>query len=90
MKRILPRIYGEYWLHDAAAATENILIRASSLGLGSLWCGVYLQKSLMEKISESLSLDEEIVPFSMIKIGYSNEDVPPHCGIDEQHVKFFE
>ena len=50
MQRTLPGGYTDYWLHDAAAATENILIRAASLGLGSLWCGVYLQKSRMEAI----------------------------------------
>lgn len=90
MKRTLPRSFGDYWLHDAGAATENILIRATSLGLGSLWCGVYLQKSLMESISKTLELDENIVPFSMIKLGYANEAVEPHCGIDEKSVKFFE
>lgn len=89
MNRILPRSYGEYWLHDAGAATENILIRATSLGLGSLWCGVYLQKSLMEKISEILSLGENVVPFSMIKLGYANEEHPAHSGIDSEHVRFF-
>lgn len=90
MSRTLPRSYADYWLHDAAAATENILIRATSLGLGSLWCGVYLQKQPMEAIKELLSLPENIVPFSMIKIGYADETIPPHNGIDFEHTRFFE
>ena len=90
MSRTLPRGFCDYWLHDAGAATENILIRASSLGLGSLWCGVYLQKSVMDNVKDILSLPEDIVPFSMIKIGYANESLPPHSGIDKQHVRFFE
>lgn len=90
MSRTLPRSFSDYWLHDAGAATENILIRASSLGLGSLWCGVYLQRSVMDNIKEILSLPENLVPFSMIKIGYADESLPPHSGIDTEHVRFFE
>ena len=90
MKRTLPRSFSEYWIHDAGAATENILIRASSLGLGSLWCGVYLQKQLMDKVIDILDLPENVIPFSMIKIGYAAEEIPPHSGIDSEHVKFFD
>ena len=90
MKRVLPRSYADYWIHDAGAATENILIRATSLGLGSLWCGVHLQKSLMESISKTLGLHESIIPFSMIKIGYADETHPPHEGIDYEHTTYFD
>ncbi len=30
----------DYWIQDLAAATENILLAATGLGLGSVWCGV--------------------------------------------------
>jgi nitroreductase len=29
----------DYWIQDLAAATENILLAATGLGLGSVWCG---------------------------------------------------
>jgi nitroreductase len=29
-----------WWVEDCAAATENILLEATSLGLGSVWCGI--------------------------------------------------
>ena len=90
MKRTLPRSYSDYWIHDAAAASQNILIRATDLGLGSLWCGVYLQKPLMQSICRTLSLGDDIVPFSMIKLGYADEELPPNCGIDIENVKFFD
>lgn len=90
MKRTLPRSFSEYWIHDAGAATENILIRATSLGLGSLWCGVHLQPKVMASISASLGLEEHIVPFSMIKIGYSDCKTEPHSGVNSECVKYFE
>ena len=30
----------EWWIEDCSAATENILVEATQLGLGSIWCGV--------------------------------------------------
>ncbi len=90
MKKRLPRSFGDYWLHDAAAATENILVMATARGLGSCWCGVYLQPSLMESISKILGLDAETVPFSLIRIGYPAESVEPHSGYDEGFCTFME
>jgi nitroreductase len=29
-----------WWIEDCAAATENILLEAADLGLGSVWCGM--------------------------------------------------
>ena len=29
-----------WWIEDCAAAAENILLEATSLGLGSVWCGM--------------------------------------------------
>lgn len=86
--RALPRSFSEYWIHDAAAASENILLMATALGLGSLWCGVHPQKSVMERVSEILSLDEKSIPFSMIKIGYPDEEHEAHSGFSDERVHF--
>ena len=29
-----------WWIEDCSAATENILLQATGLGLGSVWCGI--------------------------------------------------
>ena len=88
MTKTLPRSFGEYWIHDAAAASQNILLMARALGLGSCWCGVYLQKGLMSEVSRILGLEENIVPFSLIKIGYPAEEHEPHGGYSGERVKF--
>jgi nitroreductase len=31
----------DYWVEDASAATENLLLAAHSMGLGAVWCGIY-------------------------------------------------
>ena len=54
LTRALPLGMAEYWIQDAAAATENILIQATALGLGSCWCGIHPQKGFVEKVRENL------------------------------------
>lgn len=88
MNKTLPRSMSDYWIQDAAAATENILIAATAAGLGSCWNGVYLQKRVMDKVSDVLSLGEEVIPFSLIHIGYADEAHSPHSGYDPDAVTF--
>jgi len=90
MTRTLPRSYREYWVHDAAAATENILIMANALGLGACWCGVHTQESVMKKVSEVLELPEHIIPFSLIRIGYPDEFPEPHGSYAPERVRFID
>lgn len=90
LSRALPLQMADYWIHDAAAACENILIQATALGLGSCWCGIHPQKRVMSKISEALSLDAKKVPFAMLKIGYPDEFPEPHSGYDEKRAHFVE
>ena len=39
--KALPGEAREYWIQDAAAATENFLLAAHALGLGAVWTGVH-------------------------------------------------
>ena len=90
LSRALPLQMADYWIQDAAAASENILLEATALGLGSCWCGVHPQKRVMEKVGEALALSKDEVAFSMIKIGYPDEFPEPHSGYDEKRVHFVE
>ena len=90
LKRALPLQMADYWIHDAGAASENILIEATRLGLGSCWCGIHPQKRMMARISELLGLCDKQVPFSLIKLGYPDEFPEAHSGYDEKRVFFVE
>lgn len=48
--RALPMQLADYWIQDCSAATENILLRATDLGLGTVWCGMHPQKRPEEKV----------------------------------------
>lgn len=59
---------------DCSAATQNILLAAHALGLGSVWLGVYPEKERINSVSNVLALPEHIEPFSLIAIGYPEEE----------------
>ena len=71
--------YGErgrdlYAIQDTAAAIQNILLCAQSMGLGACWCGAFDE----EKLSEILSLPEKFRPIAIIPVGYPvNDSYPP-------------
>lgn len=90
LSRALPLQLSDYWIHDAGAATENILLAATSLGLGSCWCGVHPQKRVMDKVKETLGLTEKQIPFALIKLGFPAESHEPHAGYEPKRVHFIE
>ncbi len=62
---------------NCSAATQNILLCAHSLGLGSVWLGVYPRNERMEPIANLLNLPADNMPVSLIAIGWPDEQ-PPH------------
>lgn len=62
-----------YWQQDCAAATENLLIAAHGMGLGTCWMGVAPREDRMEPVRRVLGLPKGIEPFNMIAVGYPDE-----------------
>jgi len=63
-----------FWVQDCCAATENILIEAVELGLGTVWLGVHPIKRFTDRVSRILNLPEHVLPLNVILIGYPAED----------------
>ena len=51
-----------FWDQDASAATQNILLAARSLGLGTVWVGVYPDNDRMEGFRKLFGLPAHITP----------------------------
>lgn len=62
---------------DCAAATENLMLAAKAFNLGSCWLGLYPWESITEKVKEYFKLPDDIAPFSIITMGYPNEEEEP-------------
>ena len=58
---------------DCGAATQNILLAATSLGIGSVWLGVYPNEERMAGLAKLLDLPDYVKPLNIIALGYPNE-----------------
>jgi nitroreductase len=75
-----------YWVQDCSAATENILIEAQHLGLGSVWLGVYPREDRVNGIKKVLKLPERITPLSIVSLGYPAEKKEPSNRYDKLRI----
>jgi nitroreductase len=74
-------------IQDCSAATQNILLAAHELGLGSVWLGVHPKADRLEPLIEILNIPENIVPVSMISIGKPDEsrEQPDRFNVERIH-----
>ena len=62
-----------YWVQDCSAATENLLLAVTALGLGAVWLGVYPKEDRVVAVREILGLPETITPLNLVSIGHPAE-----------------
>lgn len=78
----------DFWIQDASAATENLLLAAHAMGLGAVWTGAYPSEERSKAISTTLSLPDNLVPLNMIVIGYPAEHPQPKDKFKEENITF--
>lgn len=71
--KILQSVDG-YIALDCAAATQNILLSAYGLGIGSCWIGIYPREARMDFIRDLLKLEDYFIPISLVSLGYPDEE----------------
>lgn len=87
-KRSLNHKDNDFWIQDCSAATENILLTATELGIGSCWCGLYPLVTPVKSIRKLLGLEEHIIPLALIHLGYPAESSEPRTQYDEKRVHY--
>lgn len=80
--------YPEYWQQDMAAATQNLLLEASYLGLGAVWLGIAPLKERMEYVKEIFDLPENVDVFAIVPIGYPLEENKFIDRFEQERIKF--
>lgn len=63
----------DFWIQDCAAATENILLAAASLGLGTCWLGVYPNTERVAGVRRIFAIPDTVVPFAIVAVGHPAE-----------------
>ena len=78
----------DFWIQDASAATENLLLAAHAMGLGAVWTGAYPSEERCISISKVLSLSDNLIPLNMIVVGYPAEQLQPKQKFKEENISY--
>jgi nitroreductase len=75
-----------YWEQDCCAATENLLIAAAGMGLGTVWIGVHPLPGPIKTVSEILCIPPQVMPLCLVFVGYPAEQPRPRTQYDKRRV----
>lgn len=73
---------------DCSAATQNMLTKATDMGIGSAWIGVYPNKVFIDTLHSLLSMDEQHVPFALVSFGMPAFMRLSHNRFEESWVRY--
>ena len=77
-----------YWVVDCGAATQNLLLAAYTLGVGSCWVGLQPREERKTAFSRLLSLPYHVLPFAMVALGYADEVKPRPDRFQKEKVRY--
>ncbi len=78
----------KHWQQDLAACTQNILLMATSLDIGTCWIGVAPDETNENKVRKICNIPNEYRPFSIISMGYSDKEKEPNNVFDEEKIHY--
>jgi nitroreductase len=86
LHRAYPGFAKEFWIQDCSAATENLLLAASGLGLGAVWIGVYPIAPFVRHVRQVLHLPEHVIPLNIVYVGHPAESKEPRTQYEDTRV----
>lgn len=75
-----------YMLQDCSAATENLLLAASALGLGACWLGIHPRPDRIQKVTAILGLPSQVLPVCCVALGWPGETKEARTRYQFSHV----
>lgn len=66
------RKWPAFWVQDCSAATQNLLLAARDLGLGTVWTGLFPEEDRIRGARKLFAIPEHIIPFAIVPIGWPN------------------
>jgi nitroreductase len=75
-----------FWVQDCSAATENLLLASTALGLGAVWLGVYPLDERVGFVRRLLALPRTVTPLNLLALGHPAETKPPRTQYDATRV----
>lgn len=81
-----PRLSEEYWVQDCSAATENILLAATALELGSVWLAGHPSQERLAPLKELLNMPEGYTILSIVALGRPAQYRPPRTQYNPERI----
>lgn len=75
-----------FWQQDCSLAAQNILVAATSLGLGTVWIGVHPVAEFVRVVRETVGLPRHVTPLALIYVGYPAEEKSARTQYEERKV----
>ena len=76
----------QFWVQDCSAASENILLAATALGLGTVWLGVHPIHNFTKRVAKVLGLPDHVKPLNVIYVGYPAEEKEARTQYDPKRI----
>ena len=76
------------WRDDMGACTENFLLAVEAYGLGAVWTACYPFHNNMDPVKDYLNLPGNIVPYSIVPVGYPAGDNQPKDKWDASRIHY--
>jgi len=77
-----------HWVEDASAATENLLLAVTALGLGAVWVAMYPHHDREAHARQVLGIPQDIRILCLVPVGYPAESKPPGTKYREDKVHY--
>lgn len=71
---------------DMSIATENLLLEAADLGLGTCWMGIAPVRERMDAVNQVLGNPEGLEAFAIVSCGYPAEERPQQDRYEEGRI----
>lgn len=76
----------DHWVEDCSAATENLLLAASALDLGSVWVGIYPRKEREAHVRSILGIPDDLRVLCLLPVGHPAESKGARTRYEETKV----
>jgi nitroreductase len=80
------KVSDRHWVEDTCAATQNLLLAATALGLGGVWISVYPKKKHQEIVRELLDIPEHVGVLCLVALGHPAEKLKARTQYDAKRV----
>jgi len=77
-----------HWVEDCSAATQNLLLAATALGLGGVWVAMYPRNQCEDHVRAILRLPETWRPLCLVPVGHPAETKAARTQYDAQRVHY--